>query len=222
LTAKEKRMQFFSFWRSLASYRVRIALNLKSLTAEVIDVNLMQGEQRAPPFKAVNPMMALPALIDGEGPALYESLAILEYIDETHPDPPLMPQQPRARARVRALAQIVACDSHPLIVPRVRDYLEHEFGVDEAARMAWCRHWTAAALHGLEEHLVMETGTGTFCHGDRPTIADICLMSQVAAAAFFSVDMAPYKTVARIAQACSAIDAVARAHPLRQPGAVKV
>jgi maleylacetoacetate isomerase len=133
-----------------------------------------------------------------------------------------MPQQPRARARVRALAQIVACDSHPLIVPRVRDYLERELGADEAARMAWCRHWTAAALHGLEEHLVMEAGTGTFCHGDRLTIADICLMSQVAAASFFGTDMTPYKTVARIAQACGAIDAVARAHPLRQPGAVKV
>lgn len=212
-------MRFFSFWRSLASYRVRIALNLKGLTAEVIDVDLMRGDQRAPAFKAVNPMMALPALSDGEGPALYESLAILEYLDETNPVPPLLPSEPRGRARVRGLAQIVACDSHPLIVPRVRDYLEREFGVGDAARMAWCRHWTAAALAGLEAHLASEADTGSFCHGEQPTIADICLMSQVAAAKFFDVDMAPYATVSRIATTCGAIEAFASAHPLRQPGA---
>ena len=112
-------MKLFSFWRSLATYRVRIALNLKGLTPEVIEVNLMQGHQRDPKFREVNPMMSLPALVDGEGPALFESLAIIEYIDETHPSPPLLPKEPKARARVRGLAQIVACDSHPLIVPRV-------------------------------------------------------------------------------------------------------
>ena len=116
-------MKLFSFWRSLATYRVRIALNLKGLTPEIVEVNLMKGDQRDDKFRAVNPMMAIPALVDGEGPALFESLAIIEYIDETHPKPPLLPSEPRARARVRGLAQIVAADSHPLIVPRVREYL---------------------------------------------------------------------------------------------------
>ena len=117
-------MKLFSFWRSLATFRVRIALNLKGLTPEeVIDVDLMKGRQRDAKYRAVNPQMLLPALVDGEGPALFQSLAIMEYLDETHPRPPLLPQGARARARVRGLAQIVACDSHPLLVPRVREYL---------------------------------------------------------------------------------------------------
>jgi maleylacetoacetate isomerase/maleylpyruvate isomerase len=129
-------MKLFSFWRSLATYRVRIALNLKGLVPdEVVDVNLMKGAQREAAYRAVNPMMALPALIDGEGPILFESLAIIEYLDETHPNPPLLPRDARGRARVRGLAQIVACDSHPLIVPRVREYLEHEFKLDEPTRI---------------------------------------------------------------------------------------
>jgi glutathione S-transferase len=125
-------MKLFSFWRSLATYRVRIALNLKGLSPEVIEVNLMKGHQREEAFRKVNPMMAIPALVDGDGAALYESLAIIEYLDETHPSPPLLPKDPLGRARVRGLSQIVACDSHPLIVPRVREYLAHEFKVDEA------------------------------------------------------------------------------------------
>ena len=129
-------MKFYSFWRSLASFRVRIALNLKGIVPdEVIDVNLLKGQQREEAFRAVNPMMALPAVVDGDGPVLFESLAIMEYLDETHPSPPLLPKDPRGRARVRGLAQVVACDSHPLVVPRVREYLEHEFKLDEAQRM---------------------------------------------------------------------------------------
>src|SRR5215470_2638208 len=159
-------MKLFSFWRSLATYRVRIALNLKGIQPdEVIDVNLMKGQQRAAEFRAVNPMMALPALIDGEGPALFESLAIIEYLDEVHPHPRLLPSDPRGRARVRGLAQIVACDSHPLLVPRVREYLDHEIKLDEPTRMAWCRHWIAQALIGLETHLKSKE-TGRYCHGD--------------------------------------------------------
>ncbi len=212
-------MKLFSFWRSLATYRVRIALNLKGLTPEVVEVDLMKGHQRDPKFRAVNPMMAIPALIDGDGPALYESLAIIEYIDELHPKPPLLPADPRARARVRGLAQIVACDSHPLVVPRVREYLEKEFKLDEPARMKWCRHWIATALGALEEHLAGEKETGRFCQGDNVTLADICLASQTAGAKFFGVDTAPYPTVNRIAEACMKIDAFAKAHPLKQPGA---
>jgi maleylacetoacetate isomerase len=219
-TRREKRaMKLFSFWRSLATFRVRIALNLKGLTPEVVEVNLMKGHQRDPEFRKVNPMMAIPALVDGEGPALYESLAIIEYIDEVHPKPALLPTDPKARARVRGLAQIVACDSHPLIVPRVREYLAQEFKVDEAGVMKWAQHWHNAALSGLEEHLANEADTGTYCQGEHITIADICLASQVAGANFFKVDLKPYPTVARIAETCMKIDAFARAHPLRQPGA---
>jgi maleylacetoacetate isomerase len=190
-------MKLFSFWRSLATYRVRIALNLKGLTPEVIEVNLMKGHQRDPKFRDINPMMAIPALIDGEGPALFESLAIIEYIDEVHPQPPLLPTDPKARARVRGLAQIVAADSHPLIVPRVREYLSAEFKIDEAGVQKWAQHWHNAALTGLEAHLSTEKDTGTYCQGEHITIADICLASQVAGATFFKVDLAPYPTVAR-------------------------
>src|SRR6201991_5063199 len=126
-------MKLYSFWRSLATYRVRIAMNLKGIKPdEVIDINLMKGAQREEGFRKVNPMMAIPALVDGDGPALIESLAIIEYLDETYPNPPLLPKDPKGRARVRGLAQLVAADSHPLIVPRVREYLAHELKLDEA------------------------------------------------------------------------------------------
>jgi maleylacetoacetate isomerase len=212
-------MKLFSFWRSLATYRVRIALNLKGITPdEVIDVNLMKGAQREAAYRAVNPMMALPALVDGDGPAMFESLAIIEYLDETHPNPPLLPRDPRGRARVRGIAQIVACDSHPLIVPRVREYLEHELKIDEATRTKWCQHWHTAALTALEANL-KDSPPGKYAHGDTVTLADICLASQAAGAKFFNVDTAPFPNFARIAGALSQIDAFARAHPLKQPGA---
>src|SRR3974390_523345 len=164
-------MKLFSFWRSLATFRVRIALNLKGIRPdEVIDVNLMQGKQREEAFRKINPMMALPALIEDDGTVLFESLAIVEYLDETHPNPPLLPRDAKGRARVRGLAQIVACDSHPLLVPRVREYLEHEFKLDEAARMKWCGHWIAAALQALETHLTGGRETGRYCQGDAVTI----------------------------------------------------
>jgi len=212
-------MKLFSFWRSLATYRVRIALNLKGLVPdEVIEVNLMTGAQREAAYRAVNPMMALPALVDGDGAALFESLAIIEYLDETHPNPPLLPSDPRGRARVRGLAQLIACDSHPLIVPRVREYLEHEVKVDEATRTKWCQHWHTAALAGLEAHL-KDPATGRYCHGDTVTLADVCLASQAAGAKFFNVDTTPFPNFTRIANSLATIDAFARAHPLKQPGA---
>jgi maleylacetoacetate isomerase/maleylpyruvate isomerase len=213
-------MKLFSFWRSLATYRVRIALNLKGLRPdEVIDVNLVQGKQREDEFRKVNPMMALPALVDDDGTVLFESLAIIEYLDEVYPDPPLMPKEPKARARVRGLAQLVAADSHPLIVPRVREYIAREFKADEAGVNAWCQHWHKAALTGLEQHLATEKETGTYCQGEQITVADICLASQVAGATFYKVDLALYPTVARIAATLAKNDAFARAHPLKQPGA---
>jgi maleylacetoacetate isomerase len=212
-------MKLFSFWRSLATYRVRIALNLKDVVPdEVIQVNLMKGEQREAAYRAVNPMMAIPALVDGDGPVLVESLAIIEYLDEVHPDPPLLPRDPKGRARVRGIAQVVACDSHPLIVPRVREYLQHEFRFDEPSVTTWCRHWHTAALTALEAHL-QDKSTGRYAHGDAVTLADICLASQAAGAKFFNVDLAPFPTFARIVDELSKIDAFARAHPLKQPGA---
>lgn len=213
-------MKLFSFWRSLATFRVRAALNYKGLVPdEVIDVNLMKGEQRDAKFRAVNPMMAIPALIDGEGPALFESLAIMEYLDEVHPHPPLLPTDPKARARVRGLAQIVACDSHPLTVPRVRNYLERELKLDEQTRETWCRHWVGEALAALEQHLTPENGSGIYCQGDQLTLADICLAGHTVGAMYFKADMAAYPRVARIAEATWKNDAVGRAHPMKQPGA---
>ena len=215
-------MKLFAFRPSLAPFRVRIALNLKGLTPdEVVDINLMQGKQREGAFRAVNPQMMLPALVDGEGPVLFQSLAIMEYLDETHPHPPLLPSTPRARARVRGLAQIVACDSHPLLVPRVREYLEHELKLDEPARLKWIQHWIGEALRALEANLAGSSETGRYCQGDAITIADICLASQAAGANFFQYDLAPFPTVRRIVETCMQHDAFARAHPLRQPGAPK-
>jgi maleylacetoacetate isomerase len=212
-------MKFYSFWRSLASFRVRIALNIKGLRPEVIDINLMQGKQRDADYRAVNPQMVLPAIIDGDGPVLFQSLAIIEYLDEVHPRPPLLPSDPRARARARGLAQIVACDSHPLVVPRVREFLEHEFMLDEGQRNAWIQHWIREALQALETNLAGSNETGRYCCGDHVTVADICLASQVVGAGFFKVDLAPYPTVRRVAEACMKEDAFGRAHPLKQPGA---
>jgi maleylacetoacetate isomerase len=213
-------MKLFSFWRSLATYRVRIALNLKGLQPdEVIDVNLIKGAQRAETFRAVNPMMSLPALIlDDGGPALFESMAIIEYLDETHPNPPLFPRDARGRARVRGISQIVACDSHPLIVPRVREYLEHELKIDEPTRNKWCQHWHVAAITALESHL-KDGAAGRYCHGDAITMADICLASQAAGAKYYAVDTAPFPNFSRIAGELAKIDAFARAHPSKQPGA---
>lgn len=212
-------MKLFSFWRSLATYRVRIAMNLKGITPdEIVDVNLMKGQQRDDAFRRVNPMMAIPALVDGDGPALFESLAIIEYLDETHPNPPLLPKDPKARARARGIAQIVACDSHPLVVPRVREHLAHEYKFDEATVMKWAQHWHRAALTALET-ILHDKATGKFAQGDSVTIADICLASQGAGANFFKVDLAPFPTFKRIVDTCNQIDAFAKAHPLKQPGA---
>lgn len=213
-------MKLFSFWRSLATFRVRIALNLKGLVPdEVIDVDLIKGKQREDAFRKVNPQMVLPALIDGDGPVLFQSLAIMEYLDETHPQPPLLPSSPRARARVRGLAQIVACDSHPLLVPRVREYLEHELKLDEPTRLKWIQHWIGAALKAIEANLAGSRETGRYCHGDAITIADICLVSQATGANYYHYDLAPFPTVRRIVDTCMQNDAFARAHPTRQPGA---
>ena len=213
-------MKFYSFWRSLAAFRVRIALNIKNIVPdEIVTVDLMKGDQRQDAYKKVNPQMLLPALVDGDGPILFQSVAIMEYLDETHPTPPILPRDPRGRARVRALALIVAADAHPLMVPRVRNFLEHELKLDEPTRNRWIRHWIGEGLAAMEGHLSRDRETGKFAHGDSLTMADICLTSQAVGARFFEVDTTPYPTFRRIAETCLAIDAVARAHPLKQPGA---
>jgi maleylacetoacetate isomerase len=210
-------MQFFSFWRSLASFRVRIALNLKGLTADVTTVDLDADMQRMEAYRSVNPQMMLPALIDGDGPPLVQSLAIIEYLDEVHPSPPLLPADPRGRARVRGLAQMVACEGHPLLTPRVWRYLEHELKLDEPARQAWSRHWIVETLKSLEAHLAGDAATGTFCHGDQPTLADICMVGHVTAAISKSCELTSCPTVERIFDAAMAVPAFAKAHPLAQP-----
>jgi maleylacetoacetate isomerase len=213
-------MQLYGFWRSLASLRVRIALNLKGLKFEETPVDLLKGQQFADTYKALNPQSVLPALIlDDGGPPLFQSLAILEYLDETHPQPPLLPKDARGRARVRGLALISAADGHPLVVPRIRNFLEKELHVDEAGRNRWLRHWTLEALKAYESHLAAERETGRFCHGDAPTLADICLVGQVFGGKFFNCDLAGVPTVNRIFAECMKIEAFDRAQPLKQPGA---
>ena len=212
-------MKLYGFWRSLASYRVRAALMYKGLAFDEIPIDLMRGVQHEPEYRAINPQSVLPALIVDDGAPLFESLAILEYLEETHPAPPLLPTDARGRARVRGLAMIVACDAHPLIVPRIRRYLEQEMHQDEPARNRWLSHWTREALVVLESHLSSERETGRFCHGDTPSMADICLASQVFAARFFKVDLSAMPRVQRVFDACMTIDAFDRAQPLKTAGA---
>jgi maleylacetoacetate isomerase len=210
-------MKLFSFWRSLATFRVRIALNLKGLPVETVFVDLDADAQRMNAYRSVNPQMVLPALIDGDGPALFQSIAILEYLDEVYPQPPLLPTDAKGRARVRGIAQMVACEGHPLLVPRVRQYLERQLKLDEPTRLAWSRHWITETLGALEGQLSGDPHTGAFCHGDKPTLADICLVGHVTAAQSAQSDLAAYPAVARVFENAMALPAFANAHPRRQP-----
>ena len=214
-------MKLYGFWRSLASYRVRVALALKGLRAEEVSIDLLKGKQNSEDYLEVNPQGVVPALIlDEGGPPLFQSLAILEYLEETRPEPALLPKDARGRARVRGLALIAAADGHPLITPRIRNYLEKEMRQDETSRNRWLAHWTMRALEAIEGHLAREKETGRFCHGNTPTLADICVVSQVIGAlAYFNCDTASVPTAMRIYNQCMEIEAFAHAHPLKQPGA---
>lgn len=216
-------MKLYGFWRSLATYRVRVALGLKGIAAEEISIDILKGKQFTDEYKALNPQSVVPALVLDEGGApLFQSLAILEYLEETHPQPALLPKEARGRARVRGLALIAAADGHPLIVPRIRAYLEKEMHQDEAARNKWLAHWTLKALEAIEVHLVNEKETGRFCHGDAPTLADVCLAGQViAATSYFNCDTSKVPTALRIYSECMKLPAFARAHPSQQPEAPK-
>jgi maleylacetoacetate isomerase len=215
-------MKLYTYWRSLATFRVRIALNLKGLSYEPIYVDLDAGDQRTPAFKAVNPQMVIPALVEDDGNVLVQSLAILEYLNEIHPEPPLLPADPRARARVRALALIAVADSHPLIVPRVRNHLAATFNVGEEGKLAWVRHWFSAGLDAYESHLARDKATGTYAHGEQISMADICLVSHAIGHQVFKGTLAAYPTVQRIVETCMADERFAKAQPRRQPGAPPV
>jgi maleylacetoacetate isomerase len=211
-------MKLYGFWRSLATYRVRVALGLKRIAAQEVSIDILNGRQFTDEYKALNPQSVVPALVlDDGGAPLFQSVAILEYLEETHPQPALLPKDPRGRARVRGLSLIAAADGHPLIVPRIRVYMEKEMRLDDAARNKWLAHWTLKALEAIESHLVNEKETGRFCHGDAPTMADVCLAGQViAATSYFNCDVSGVPTAMRIYGECSKLEAFAKAHPSKQ------
>jgi maleylacetoacetate isomerase len=221
MTAQPK-YELFAFWRSSATYRVRVALNIKGASAHERYIDLDAGDQRTPDFLRINPLGALPALIVAGQPPLTQSLAILEYLDETIPYPPLLPADPLGRARVRSIAGGLAADTHPLIVPRVRRYLTTTGGFDDAGWRAWQIQWFTAGLQGLEQRLATEADTGSYCHGDTVTIADILLMSIVAVMRVFKITVANTPTIDRIVATCEQHPAFAGAEPLKQEGAPKV
>jgi len=212
-------MKLYTYWRSLATFRVRIALNLKGVSYEPVYVDLDAGDQRTPEFKGVNPQMVIPALIEDDGNVLFQSMAILEYLNELHPEPPLLPADARGRARVRALSLIAVADSHPLIVPRVRNHLAATLDVDEDGRLAWVRHWFSAGLDAYEGHLARDAATGSYVHGERITIADICLVSHAVGHQVFKGNLEAYPTVKRIVELCLRDERFAKAQPRLQPGA---
>ncbi|TFW13893.1 maleylacetoacetate isomerase [Duganella callida] len=213
-------MKLYTYFRSSAAYRVRIALNLKRIAYQAEPVHLLRngGEQLSDAYRAVNPAMLVPTL-DDQGQVISQSLAIIEYLEETHPETPLLPADPAGRARVRALALTVAADTHPLGNLRVLKHLKGEMGVSEEAKLGWQQYWLRTGLTALEALLAQDPRTGRYCHGDTPTIADCCLVPQVFGAQRFGVDMAPYPTVMRIHAACGELPAFQQAHPAQQPDA---
>lgn len=210
----------YTYWRSSAAYRVRIGLELKGLAWEARPVQLVRegGEQHLDAYRALNPQQLVPTLLH-EGHALTQSLAILEYLDERFPQVPLLPADAAGRARVRALAQLVACDIHPINNLRVMQYLERNLQLPADARTQWTLHWMAEGFAAMEAMLANSSATGTFCHGDRPGLADLCLLPQLYNAHRFGLDLGPYPTLRRIEAACQALDAFDRARPENQPDA---
>lgn len=210
----------YDYWRSSAAYRVRIALKLKRLDFESHAVHLLRdgGQQHAVDYRAMNPQELVPCLRDGDR-VVTQSLAIMEYLDETHPSPPLLPADARGRARVRALAMAMACDAHPLGNLRVLDRLASQFGAEAAQRVEWSQHWITTCLVALETMLVDNAATGRYCHGDMPGYADACLVPQCYSARRWNVPLEAYPTVQRILHACNELDAFKLAAPEAQADA---
>jgi maleylacetoacetate isomerase len=217
-------VKLYSYFRSSASYRVRIALNLKGLPFEVVPVHLLKngGEQFSLEYRKLNPDALVPALIDdsaADAVALTQSLAIIEYLEDVHPAPPLLPQNARDKAHVRSIALSIACDIHPLNNLRVLRYLVRQLHVDDEQKNAWYRHWCEQGLASIETTLASDGRTGKFCYRDTPTLADCCLIPQVANAQRMNCDLSGMPTIMRINDACLALDAFADAAPARQPDA---
>ena len=209
-----------TYWRSSAAYRVRIGLNLKGLPWQARAVHLVRdgGEQHSADYRAMNPQELVPTLQHGQQ-TLVQSMAILEYLEEVFPAPPLLPTDPLGRARVRGLAQLIGCDVHPINNLRVMQYLERSLEVPAEARTAWTLHWMHEGLGALESMLAASPATGTFCHGEQPGLADACLVPQLYNARRFSLDLAPYPLLQRIETACLALPAFDAARPERQADA---
>ena len=210
-------MKLYTYFRSSAAFRVRIALHLKGIAYEPAFVHLAKGEHLQPAYAKINPQGLLPAL-QVDGTLLAQSIAIMEYLEETHAQPPLLPADPLARARVRSLSLIVACEIHPLNNPRVLKYVKNALGHSQDEVNAWYRHWIADGLAKLEAELA-RPGTGRHCHGDTPTMADCCLVPQIFNAQRFECDLKPYPTLMRVFDACMQLDAFDRAQPSKQPDA---
>lgn len=213
-------LRLHNFFRSSTSTRVRVALNLKGLAFDYVPYVLRDGQTRTPAFLAKNPQGLVPALERDDGSILTQSMAIIEWLDETHPTPALLPSDPDGRARVRSLSQLLACEVHPLNNLRVLKYLEQTFGADEPAQKDWFTHWVGLSFDALETRLNSEAATGTFCHGDTPTMADICLYAQVWNNRRFAIANDLWSTIARIFAALDAIPAFRNAAPPAQPDAV--
>ncbi|ABN61006.1 maleylacetoacetate isomerase [Shewanella baltica] len=216
-------MKLYGYWRSSAAYRVRIALNLKGISAEQLSVHLVRdgGEQHKAAYSALNPLELVPTLMmddELDADALSQSLAIIEYLDEIHPQSPLLPASALERAHVRAMALTVACEIHPLNNLRVLQYLTQTLGVDEAAKNTWYHHWVASGFAALETLLVRHSGR--YCFGDTVTLADLCLVPQVYNAQRFNVDLTPYPNIMRVWTECNQLEAFADAAPERQADAV--
>jgi maleylacetoacetate isomerase len=210
-------MKLYTAFRSSAAFRVRIALNLKGLAYEPAFVHLARGEHRRPEYAAINPQALVPTF-EADGVRLVQSLAIIEYLDEMRPEPPLLPKDAAGRARVRPISLLVACEIHPLNNLRVLQYLKRALGQNDEQVNAWYRHWIADGFQKLEAEL-SRGSTGDFCHGDAPTIADCCLVPQVFNAQRYQCDTSPFPTVVRVFGECMKLDAFDRAQPSKQPDA---
>jgi maleylpyruvate isomerase len=213
-------MKLYNYFRSSASYRVRIALNLKGLSYEYASIHLTRngGEHLSPEFRSLNPQSLVPVLQDGEH-TLTQSVAIIEYLDETHPQPPLLPSTPAGRARVRALALAVACEIHPINNLRTLGYLTGKLGLSEEIKLEWYRHWVGVGLKAIETQLANSRYTGRFCHGETPGLAECCLVPQLFNARRFNCDLSGFPTLVRIDRVCNELPAFQQAAPERQPDA---